>query len=108
VAVVDTGGREPALIAEVDTTTGLIQVRSLAAEIPSGRSLELWHVAENHPPRSLGILQAGTEAQTIQDVASEGPVEGVIAVTVEPEGGSPSGAPTGPIVYSGRLIPVEE
>jgi anti-sigma-K factor RskA len=107
VAVVDTGGREPALIAEVDTGTGIIHVRSVTAEIPSGRSLELWHVAENHPPRSLGILQAGGAAQRIQDAASTRPLEGVIAVTVEPEGGSPSGAPTGEIVYSGRLIPVE-
>ena len=107
VAVVDTGGREPALIAEVDTGTGIIHVRSLTAEAPSGQSLELWHVAENHAPRSLGILQAGVDAQTIQDVATGGPVEGVIAVTLEPEGGSRSGAPTGPIVYSGRLIPVE-
>jgi anti-sigma-K factor RskA len=26
------------------------------------------------------------------------------AVTVEPEGGSPTGAPTGPIVFTGTLI----
>jgi anti-sigma-K factor RskA len=105
VAVVDSGGHEPALIAEVDTTTGVIRVRSVAAKTPPGRSLELWHVAEGHAPRSLGILKADLDAQTIQDVA--GPVDGLIAVSVEPEGGSPSGAPTGPIVYTGRLIPVE-
>jgi len=108
VAVVDTGGREPALIAEVDTATGLIRVRALQAEIPAGRSLELWHIAEGDEPRSLGVLQAGADAQTIRDAASAGPVDGVIAVTVEPQGGSPSGAPTGPVVYSGRLIPVED
>lgn len=108
VAVVDTGGHEPALIAELDTGTGIIRVRTLAAEAPSGRSLELWHVAEGHEPRSLGILQAGLDAQTIQDIATTAPVDGMIAVSVEPEGGSPSGAPTGPIVYTGRLIPVEE
>ena len=107
VAVVDTGGREPAMIAEVDTRTGRIQVRSLAAEIPAGRSLELWHVAEGNPPRSLGILQAGAEAQTIQDVPAGGPVSGLIAATVEPPGGSPTGAPTGPIVYSGALVPMD-
>ncbi len=107
VAVVDTGGREPALIAEVDTGTGRITVRSLKAEVPAGHSLELWHVAEGHQPRSLGILKAGLDVQTIQDALAAGPVNGVIAVTVEPEGGSPSGAPTGPVVYSGQLIPVE-
>jgi len=105
VAVVDSDGHEPALIAEVDTVAGIIRVRSLKAETPQGKSLELWHVAEGHEPRSLGILKAGLDAQTIQDAT--GPVDGLIAVSVEPEGGSPSGAPTGPIVYTGRLIPVE-
>jgi anti-sigma-K factor RskA len=107
IAVVNSGGEEPALIAAIDTTTGLIRIRRLTADIPEGRSLELWHVAEGHAPRSLGLLQGHLDSQTIQDLPSEGPVEGAIAVTVEPAGGSPSGAPTGPIVYSGRLIPVE-
>ena len=72
VAVVDTGGHEPALIAEVDTTTGIIRVRSLTAETPAGRSLELWHVPEGQQPRSLGILKAGLDAQTIKDAAGAG------------------------------------
>ena len=108
VAVVDTGGREPALIAEVDTVTGIIRVRTVQAETPPGQSLELWHIAEGGEPRSLGVLRADADAQTIQDAVSTGPVNGVIAVTVEPQGGSPSGAPTGPVVYSGRLIAVED
>ena len=29
---------------------------------------------------------------------------GTFAVSVEPEGGSPTGLPTGPVVYSGKLI----
>jgi anti-sigma-K factor RskA len=107
VAVVDSGGREPALIAEVDTQAGVIRVRSLTAETPSGQSLELWHVPEGEAPRSLGILAADAEAQTIEYAVARGPVSGIIAVSIEPQGGSPSGAPTGEIVYTGRLIPVE-
>jgi len=107
VAVVDSDGHEPALIAEVDTTTGIIRVRSVQARTPPGKSLELWHVAEGEAPRSLGILEAGIDAQTLRDAAAAGPVDGILAVSVEPEGGSPSGAPTGPIVYTGKLIPVE-
>jgi anti-sigma-K factor RskA len=105
-AVVDAGGHEPALIAAIDTNSGEIRIRSLAAEAPAGRSLELWHVPEGEAPRSLGLIEPGTEAQTIRDAAS-GPLAGILAVSVEPEGGSPSGAPTGPVIYSGRLIPVE-
>lgn len=107
VAVVDSDGHEPALIAEVDTVSGVIRVRSVQARTPPGKSLELWHVAEGEAPRSLGILEAGIDAQTIRDAKAAGPVGGILAVSVEPEGGSPSGAPTGPIVYTGKLIPVE-
>lgn len=105
VAVVDSDGREPAMIAEVDTAAGVIRVRSLKAETPQGKSLELWHVEEGQQPRSLGVLKAGLDAQTIEEAA--GPVNGLLAVSVEPEGGSPTGQPTGPVIYTGRLIPVE-
>ena len=107
VAVVDSDGHEPALIAEVDTASGLIRVRSVLAETPPGKSLELWHVPEGQQPRSLGVLKAGLDAQTLKDAAAAGPLGGILAVSVEPEGGSPSGAPTGPVVYTGKLIPVE-
>jgi anti-sigma-K factor RskA len=107
VAVVNSDGAEPALIAEVDTRSGTIIVKSVTARAPSGKSLELWHVADGHAPRSLGILKTDLNAQTIRDAVAAGPVNGMIAVSVEPEGGSPTGAPTGPIVYKGELIPVE-
>lgn len=106
-AVVDSDGREPALLAEVDTRTGMIHVLSLAAETPAGSSLELWHVPEGEAPRSLGVLAPGAAEQVLEDAEAAGPLGGILAVSVEPEGGSPSGAPTGPVIYSGRLIPVE-
>ena len=44
----------------------------------------------------------------IPAVLRQGGVEGaMIAVTAEPKGGSPTGGPTGPIVYSGKLIEVQ-
>lgn len=105
-AVLDADGQEPALIAALDTETGTIRIRALSAEAPAGHSLELWHVAEGHAPQSLGVLNTAMGEQEIRTGAS-GAVEGTIAVSVEPAGGSPSGSPTGPIVYSGRLVPVE-
>lgn len=105
-AVLDADGQEPALIAALDTETGTIRIRALSAEAPAGHSLELWHVAEGHAPQSLGVLKVVRGEQEIRTGAS-GAVEGTIAVSVEPAGGSPSGAPTGPVVYSGRLVPVE-
>lgn len=106
-AVVDRGGALPALIVRVDLADGSVQVRSLAAEAPPDRSLQLWYVGANAPPRSLGLL---TEADRLSlpaalPAALRGATEGAtLAVSVEPKGGSPTGSPTGPVVYSGRLV----
>ncbi|OGB03043.1 MAG: hypothetical protein A3E25_15100 [Burkholderiales bacterium RIFCSPHIGHO2_12_FULL_69_20] len=66
-----------------------------------GRALELWAVPATGAPRSLGLVQAAgattlLRAQLLRDTAA-------FAVSVEPSGGSPTGAPTGPIVSVGKL-----
>lgn len=104
VAVVNRSGELPALIVRVDPRAGTVQVRELAAEIPAGRSLELWSIVAGGTPRSLGVLAPGPTRAAVP--AEDRPRLGgaTIAVTVEPSGGSPTGGPTGPIVYSGRLV----
>ena len=66
-----------------------------------GRALELWAVPAKGAPRSLGLVQSAgattlLRAQLLSDTAA-------FAVSVEPAGGSPTGAPTGPIVSVGKL-----
>jgi anti-sigma-K factor RskA len=66
-----------------------------------GRALELWAVPPQGAPRSLGLVRADAattlvRAQLLRDTAA-------FAVSVEPPGGSPTGAPTGPIVSVGKL-----
>jgi anti-sigma-K factor RskA len=66
-----------------------------------GRALELWAVPAQGAPRSLGLVRptgATTllRAQLLRDTDA-------FAVSVEPAGGSPTGAPTGPIVSVGKL-----
>jgi anti-sigma-K factor RskA len=65
------------------------------------RALELWAVPGKGAPRSLGVV-AGDGAtkvirtELLRDTAA-------FAISVEPEGGSPTGAPTGPIISVGKL-----
>lgn len=99
-AVVQGGGTLPALIVQVDMRTGLAQVRPVGAEAPADRSLELWYVGAQGP-RPLGLVGAGQSQVRLP--AGTAP-DGVIAVSVEPPGGSPTGQPTGPVVYTGKLI----
>lgn len=101
-AVVTSSGAQPALIVSVDTRAGTAQVRPVQTETPDGRSLELWYVGTDKTPRTLGLLGTGANRVALPEGARTG--EGVFAVSVEPKGGSPSGQPTGPVIYSGRLI----
>lgn len=103
-AVVDRGGALPALIVRVDLTAGVVQVRSLAAETPPDRSLELWYINAGSAPQSLGLVSAETASLPIPADLRPGTVSTTFAVTVEPPGGAPEGKPTGPAIYSGRLI----
>jgi len=102
VAVVNRGGTLPALIVRVDLASQSIFVRPVATEVPPGRSLELWYIDQGKAPRSMGLVdktpvEAALPRGAVIDKAN-------FAVTVEPEGGSPTGGPTGEVVYSGQLI----
>lgn len=102
VAAINRGGAAPALIVRVDIGAGRVIVRPVAAETPAGKSLELWYIDDGAAPRSMGLVGAGAESLPLPGGAR--PEKAKFAVTVEPPGGSPTGGPTGPVVYSGELI----
>lgn len=104
VAVVNRSGDLPALIVRVDPRAGTVQVRELAAETPTDRSLELWSIVGGGAPRSLGLVAPGPTRVAIPPDDRARLDGATIAVTVEPRGGSPTGGPTGAVVYSGRLV----
>jgi anti-sigma-K factor RskA len=102
VAAVNRGGDKPALLVRVDLRTRQVFVRPVAAETPAGKSLELWYIGSGEAPRSMGVIDSGPE--TLQ-LPKDGRADATtFAVSVEPAGGSKTGAPTGPVVYSGQLI----
>lgn len=68
--------------------------------IPVDRSLELWALREGSTvPVSLGLLPGGGRIR-LRAVVGAGTR---LLVSQEPTGGSPTGAPTGPVVYAGLL-----
>ncbi len=69
--------------------------------VSAQQALELWAVPAQGAPRSLGLVRADgattlLRTRLLLDTAA-------FAVSVEPQGGSPTGAPTGPIVSVGKL-----
>jgi anti-sigma-K factor RskA len=74
--------------------------------VQPGRVLELWSVPPQGAPRSLGLISADGATVLprgkLPDTLLKGGTD-ALAVSVEPPGGSPTGAPTGPVVYAGKL-----
>ncbi len=95
-------GRAP-LAAAVDRTSG--EVRIAAATVPRGRTAELWAIAEGGAPVALGLLDADRPTRLVVARAQRALLRAgtTLAVSIEPPGGSPGPAPTGPVVAAGAL-----
>ena len=70
-------------------------------KLDSDRALELWALPPKGAPRSLGLISANgatvvQRGRVLDDTAA-------LAVSLEPQGGSPTGAPTGPVLFVGKL-----
>jgi anti-sigma-K factor RskA len=107
VAVLQKDGNSPAFILTVDDATKRFTVRKVGAQQEAGKSYELWIVSDKlQAPRSLGVI--GGDEFTARPILSAFDADTInqatYAVTAEPEGGSPTGAPTGPIVFTGKLV----
>jgi anti-sigma-K factor RskA len=79
-----------------------IGVRAGTLTPPSGRDYELWALPKDGAPVSLGVLPyRGGSLQRALTAAQQQALAGArqLAVSLEPPGGSPTGQPTGAIVY---------
>lgn len=97
---------QPALVAALATADARLvyEVRAFGTELKitrvaggpamAGRVHELWVIAPNAAPVSLGLLDAPSLV-----VTSPRPLDGwKLAVSLEPAGGSPFRTPTGPVI----------
>jgi anti-sigma-K factor RskA len=97
---------KPALVATAERGSRFLTVKAVApVDLPRDRALELWMLPDGKAPRSMGLVPASGIGRValreaigvaLQDVPA-------LAVSVEPAGGSLTGAPTGPVVYTGRV-----
>lgn len=94
-----------ALLARFDPQAGTLDIVPAAAGTEQPKSLELWAVPGDGVPRSLGLVppNGGTISvdRSLIDMLGEGVT---LAISLEPEGGSPTGVATGPILVAGPLV----
>jgi anti-sigma-K factor RskA len=104
VAVLAGHGGEPGWVAVAGPAIGEVSVSAVAPQ-PEAKphAFELWAIAGG-PPRSLGLLPQRPGRASVLRVAQLPPPGGVLAVSLEPPGGSPTGSPTGPVLYQGKVL----
>ncbi|WP_341892281.1 anti-sigma factor [Variovorax sp. YR752] len=97
------GGVIPAsFVASISGDGRTVVARPIAnVALQNDRVLELWAAAGKNPPRSLGLISA--RGATVVKRTSLPPGTDHLAVSLEPPGGSPTGAPTGPVLAVGNL-----
>lgn len=105
-AVLSPIGARPAAFVVEARRDGALSVRPIAPDaVPAGRDLELWSLpAGATAPRALGVLPAGGLRLAAGTLPPGG---GQILVSLEPKGGSPTGLPTGPVLYGGAIVRAE-
>lgn len=92
----------------VESTSGqrirLVPVGALEA-VPAGRTLQFWTKPQGAvDPTSLGLVRAGTPVELPASRSPSIGAQQLFELTLEPEAGSPTGKPTGPILYVGRSV----
>ncbi len=103
VAVLQTGDRQVAWIVKADPT-GPVRVVPVGdpGSVPQGKAWELWTKGKDAAvPTSLGLLRAGP-AEIPREALPYLGEEQLFEVSLEPEGGSPTGRPTGQILSLGK------
>lgn len=99
---------EVSILARYDAQTGQLRLSGAGPAAGEGSDYELWFIEGEDAPVSMGVFDLA-EAQTIAvDAALASQLgQGItLAVTLETEGGSPTGAPQGPIVAAGPIAAI--
>ena len=112
VALLSSADAKPGwLLALVKNKTGKPELRvtvmaGLATK--NDKSFELWILPpDKSAPVSLGVLpQQGSQQVIVSEETANLLAESGLAVSLEPVGGSPTGGPTGAVLYQGKLVEI--
>jgi anti-sigma-K factor RskA len=112
VAVLLDKDQRPMMTADLDTADGRLVLR-LNLTPPrdfTTNVLEVWLVSPDGTRRSLGVFPSERPGTTTGLVLPHDTAEALakasLAVSLEPKGGSTTGRPSGPVLFTGALMPV--
>ncbi|CAM5460474.1 Regulator of SigK OS=Afipia felis OX=1035 GN=BN961_02579 PE=4 SV=1 [Afipia felis] len=105
VAALQSDARDPGFIVTVDAATRRTTVRRVGPPPGPGKSYQLWIVPSKFgEPRSIGVIDGEfTVSDGLAGYDADAVNNSIYAVTVEAQGGSPSGKPTAQPLWAGKL-----
>jgi len=105
VASLAADGSDVRVVALYDPARGEVGLSRLAGEPGANQVHELWVIEGQNAPVSMGVIPAGASARLPVSDANRARLAAgsVLAISLEPTGGSPTGLPTGPVVALGPL-----
>ena len=105
VASLNAGTGQTGFLASVNPNGTSLTIMPASLSGVDQRALELWLIPPGQQPRSLGLIQPGrpVRVNVPPDLLPQLRSNAVLAVSLEPPGGSPTGLPTGPIIANGPL-----
>jgi anti-sigma-K factor RskA len=100
------GDAKAPVAAAFDPADGSIRVTA-APTVPAARVAQLWVIGGDGVPYPLGLLAADATLLVVPAPDRARLTAGAtLAISIEPDGGSPTGKPTGPVVATGALAAV--
>lgn len=105
-AIVQADTTDPLWLVSGSNAERRLKLRPVAATAAQqGKDYELWIVPEDGSPVSLGVVPIGSTYQVALDDKTRALLANsrTLAISLEPVGGSPTGAPTGPILHVAKL-----
>jgi anti-sigma-K factor RskA len=104
VATIEAGGQR-SFVATIDGRRSTLAVMPAAFTADKTRVAELWLIPPGGKPLPVGLLSADkpTVIPLPAVLAAQTASGATLAVSLEPPGGSPTGAPTGPVIGAGKL-----
>ncbi len=107
IAVLQQDPSAPAFLLTVNPAAQKMTVRTVAAKADASHSFELWLIGSRAAkPLSLGLIGGDEYTQLPLPAGFDAAAmaAATYAVSFEPAGGSKTGAPTGPILFTGKLV----
>jgi anti-sigma-K factor RskA len=107
VAVLNDKNAQPIMLVAWDEAHSTMTLHRLGdVQLPPERAMQLWGIPASGHPVSLGVLPNSGNGKV--SAAEQRPESyAALAISIEPPGGSPNpNGPSGPVVFSGKLLPV--